>query len=81
MMDMQLAEAVAMMQQHPELNTIENRNTLQQLGRRIAGGGAPPGLQVRTEDGTPYTLTIAPGGHWQGRVVNVVLTGKGGEAT
>ncbi len=61
MMDMQLAEAAAMMQQHPELNTMENRNMLQRLGRHIAGGGPPPGpgLEVKKEgDGTPYTLTI-----------------------
>ncbi len=50
-----------MMQQHPELNTMENRNMLQRLGRHIAGGGPPPGpgLEVKKEgDGTPYTLTI-----------------------
>jgi hypothetical protein len=62
MMDMQLAEAAAMMQQHPELNTMENRNMLQRLGRHIAGGGGPPppGLEVKKEkgDGTTYTLTI-----------------------
>jgi hypothetical protein len=83
MMDMQLAEAAAMMQQHPELNTMENRNMLQRLGRHIAGGGRPPpGLEVTKEKGddTKYTLTIQDKddhGHGLPQPF-VVLTSQGG---
>ena len=38
-MEAQLAEAMAMMQQHPELNTPENRQILHKLRYSMQGGG------------------------------------------
>ena len=38
-MEAQLAEAMAMMQEHPELNTPENRQILHKLRYSIQGGG------------------------------------------
>ena len=61
-----------MMQHHPELNTMENRNMLQQLGRRMAGGGNQ-GLDVKKEDGSYHTLTLDDHNR-------VILTPKAGNA-
>ena len=45
-MEAQLAEAMAMMQEHPELNTPENRQILHKLRYSIQGGG---GIKVKVQ--------------------------------
>lgn len=52
-MEAQLAEAMALMQEHPELNTPENRQILHKLRYSIQGGGEND-IQVKVQAGDGY---------------------------
>ena len=66
-MEAQLAEAMAMMQEHPELNTPENRQILHKLRYSIQGGGENDIRVTATDMGTGDTKT---------RVLSVTPNGK-----